>query len=328
MELARTEEQNELAAIVRGLLEKRSDSAAVRAAITSGPGYDTELWATLCEQIGAAALSIPEELGGAGFTVAESLVVLEELGRAMTPSPMLASLVAAEALVAAAESEAAQRLLPRIAEGAVAAVAFGPDNVVNGADAEIVLAFVDGTLVEVDPAVARRITPAVDLTLQLASIDLATASTTPISADPAVEQRARDVAVVATAALQVGTMQRALDDTVAYSKQRVQFGRVIGSFQALKHRMADMLVRLEMSRSALLAASWALSTGALDATERAAAAGAYVSESLWSVAGEMVQLHGGIAITWEHDAHLVLKRAHSLGTIFGQPHEHRARVSL
>jgi alkylation response protein AidB-like acyl-CoA dehydrogenase len=116
--------------------------------------------------------------------------------------------------------------------------------------------------------------------------------------------------------------------TVAYSKERVQFGRPIGSFQALKHRMADMLVRLETSRSALLAASWALSTGSQDASERAAVAGSHIGDALWSVAGEMVQLHGGIAITWEHDAHLVLKRAHSLGTLFGQPHEHRARVEL
>ena len=328
MELTRTEEQNELAAIVRGLLEKRSDSGAVRTAIESDAGYDADLWGTLCEQIGAAALSIPEDLGGAGFTVAESLVVLEELGRALAPSPMLASLLAAEALVAAGSTEASERLLPRIAEGAVATVAFGPDDVVNGADAEIVLAFVDGALVEVDPAVARTVTPAVDLTLPLASLDLASAGTTVVSEDPAVLRRVRDGAVVAAAALQVGTMQRALDDTVEYSKQRVQFGRTIGSFQALKHRMADMLVRLEMSRSALLAASWALSTGAEDATERAAVAGSYVSESLWSVAGEMVQLHGGIAITWEHDAHLVLKRAHSLGTLFGQPHEHRASIAL
>jgi alkylation response protein AidB-like acyl-CoA dehydrogenase len=328
MDLTRSEEQNELATIVRSLLDKRSDSGAVRAAIESEQGYDAQLWATLCEQIGASALSVPEAYGGAGFTIAESLVVLEELGRALAPSPMLGSLLAAEALVASGDSDAARRLLPRIAEGAVACVAFTPENVVNGADAEIVLAFIDGALVEVDPSVARTATPAVDLTLSLAALDLASASTTPISSDPAVRERVRDVAVVAAAALQVGTMQRALDDTVAYSKQRVQFGRVIGSFQALKHRMADMLVRLETSRSALLAASWALSTGSQDASERAAVAGSHIGDALWSVAGEMVQLHGGIAITWEHDAHLVLKRAHSLGTLFGQPHEHRARVEL
>src|SRR5690606_35256245 len=104
---------------------------------------------------------------------------------------------------------------------------------------------------------------------------------------------------------------------VAYTRERVQFGRPIGSYQALKHRMADMLVRLEMSRSAVLAASEALAEEAGDAGERAAVAAAYCSESLQHVAGEMVQLHGGIAITWEHDAHLVLKRAHLLGTLFG-----------
>jgi alkylation response protein AidB-like acyl-CoA dehydrogenase len=138
----------------------------------------------------------------------------------------------------------------------------------------------------------------------------------------------RDVALVLTAALQVGGMQRALDDTVAYSKQRVQFGRPIGSFQALKHRMADLLVRLELGRSAMLHAVDGLVDAAADAPERAAVAAAYCTEAFDDLAGEMIQLHGGIAITWEHDAHLVFKRAHALGSLWGRPHEHRARIGL
>ena len=116
--------------------------------------------------------------------------------------------------------------------------------------------------------------------------------------------------------------------TVAYSKERVQFGRQIGSFQALKHRMADMLVLAEMCRSASWAASYAVSTHADDADELAHVAKAYCSDAVAHLAGETVQLHGGIAITWEHDAHLVFKRAHALGQLFGSARDHRAAVAL
>src|SRR4051794_10113456 len=121
MELALSQEQQELAATVRSLLRKRADSAAVRAAMVSETGYDEDLWHTLCEQIGAAALAIPEQYDGAGFSLFESLIVLEELGRSLAPSPLLASLVTAEALLAGGTDEAKLRLLPRIAAGEVAA---------------------------------------------------------------------------------------------------------------------------------------------------------------------------------------------------------------
>jgi alkylation response protein AidB-like acyl-CoA dehydrogenase len=153
-------------------------------------------------------------------------------------------------------------------------------------------------------------------------------------AGPPVEPEAdvRAISVALVSALQVGTMQRALDMTVAYSKDRVQFGRPIGSFQALKHRMADMLVRLEASRSASWGAVAAAAAHLADPTAEteadlvrlAAVAGAYCSEALDHIAAETVQLHGGIAITWEHDAQLVLKRAHALGQLNGPAHRHRA----
>jgi alkylation response protein AidB-like acyl-CoA dehydrogenase len=319
--MQRTEEQTELAAIMRTLLDKRSGSAAVRAAAGSAAGHDPDLWRTLCEEIGAAALNVPEAYDGAGASLAESLVVLEELGRSLAPSPLLATVIAVEALLACDDEDARARLLPRIAAGELATVAFASANVLHGAQADIVLAVVDDELVEVDPSVGRTATPALDITLQLAELDLTSASTTRIGGSQAVA-RARDAALVGTAALQVGGMQRALDDTVAYTRQRVQFGRAIGSFQALKHRMADMLVRVEMSRSAVLA------TATHQTSEAALTAASYCTESFAHVAAEMVQLHGGIAITWEHDAHLVLKRAHALGALWGRPHEHRALLAL
>jgi alkylation response protein AidB-like acyl-CoA dehydrogenase len=153
-------------------------------------------------------------------------------------------------------------------------------------------------------------------------------------AEDAIEPPAdvRAVAVALTSALQVGAMQRALDMTVAYTKERVQFGRPIGSFQALKHRMADMLVLLEASRSAswgatAAAAAYLAEPGdarAATLARLAAVAGAYCSDALDHVAAETVQLHGGIAITWEHDAQLVFKRAHALSQLNGQAHRHRA----
>jgi alkylation response protein AidB-like acyl-CoA dehydrogenase len=134
------------------------------------------------------------------------------------------------------------------------------------------------------------------------------------------------VASAAVAATQVGVAQRGLDMTVGYTKEREQFGRPIGSFQALKHRMAEMLVQVETARSASLAASVAVAERSADLARRTSVAKAWCSDALRHVAAETIQLHGGIAITWEHDAHLVLKRAHALGELFGPAHRHRAVV--
>jgi alkylation response protein AidB-like acyl-CoA dehydrogenase len=167
-----------------------------------------------------------------------------------------------------------------------------------------------------------------DQTIRLAHLDLASATTTPIGDAAAAVARAELVGAVGVTALQAGLAARALEMTVSYSKERVQFGRPIGSFQALKHRMADMLVLLEMSRSAAWAASYAVSRSTDNATELTHVAKSYCGDALARIAGETVQLHGGIAITWEHDAHLVFKRAHALGQLFGSPRQHRAQLRL
>lgn len=331
MEFALSEEQAQLAATVRSLLDKHADSRAVRAAAESEAGYDDALWRLLCEQIGVAALGIPEEYGGAGFSLLESLLVLEELGRSLAPSPLLATLVTAEVLLAGADEEAKQRLLPRIAAGEIAA--FVDDTSGPALDADrasvLVLATADG-LFEVDPESARRTwAPTMDQTIRLGSVAADTGAATRIASDAtAAAQRARLVGAVGVAALQTGCAARALDMTVAYTRERVQFGRPIGSFQALKHRMADMLVEVETSRSASWAASYAVATGAANAPELAHVAKAWCGDALAHVAAETVQLHGGIAITWEHDAQLVFKRAHALGQLFGSAREHRAALEL
>jgi alkylation response protein AidB-like acyl-CoA dehydrogenase len=351
-DLVPTREHTELASSVRNLLDKRSDSQAVRHAIEQSSGFDTGLWATLCEQIGVAALPIPEVHGGAGFTLAETYVVLEELGRALTPSPLLASVVTGAALIAAEDYES----LGRVAEGTVATVAWsgvtGPADapvgvtwkdgvlsgsvspVLHGDTAEILLVVAehnDGVgLFSVDPSASglnRTRVAGLDPTLGFADLEFDGVEAEPIALDAAsVLSSTHRVGTLATTALAVGCAQRGLDMTVAYSKEREQFGRPIGSFQALKHRMADMLVQVQMSRAGAWAAVQAHVNGAPNADRLTAAAASYCAESAMAVAAETIQLHGGIAITWEHDAHLVFKRAQALNQHFGLPHQQRATL--
>jgi alkylation response protein AidB-like acyl-CoA dehydrogenase len=327
MEFAFSAEQQELAATVRSLLAKRADSTAVRAAMVSEQGYDESLWQTLCEQIGVAALAIPEDYDGAGFSLLEALIALEEVGRSLAPSPLLASLVTSEALLAGAVDEAKKRLLPRLAAGEVAAFVIPGEPSLFADQASVLVAVVDGALVELDPASSDPVwLPSMDQTIRLGSLDAN--GGTPIGDGAAASERAQLVGAVGVAALSAGLAARALEMTVDYSKERVQFGRPIGSFQALKHRMADMLVLVEMSRSASWAASYAVSTNAPNAARLTHVAKSYCSDALNKIAAETVQLHGGIAITWEHDAQLVFKRAHALSQLFGAPHVHRSLIDL
>ncbi|RAS70206.1 alkylation response protein AidB-like acyl-CoA dehydrogenase [Lentzea atacamensis] len=336
-----TPEQLALRDTVRSLLDKHSD---IRAAIEAPHGYDKDLWARLCE---IGVLPIPEHHGGSGAGLAETLVALEELGRTLTPAPLLSSTLAAQALLVSGNDEACGRLLPRIAGGTVAALALpwatgdhvttapldhpevttavsdGPlhatvHHVLDGDHAEILLVTDGISLYEVDPGqpgVTREHTPAVDLTRRLATIRLTDATATRLGLW---SSQVRDTALAALCAEQVGAAARALELTVEYTKTRVQFGRPIGSFQALKHRMADMHVLVETARSAARAATDEVS---------AAVAKVYCAEAFCKVAAEMIQLHGGIAITWEHDAHLYFKRAHGSAQLFGSPQDHIDRLS-
>jgi alkylation response protein AidB-like acyl-CoA dehydrogenase len=184
-------------------------------------------------------------------------------------------------------------------------------------------------LFDVDPGqdrVARSAVTTMDSTRRLAIVDLDGAAGRRIG-DRAGLARARDLACIALSAEQVGAAQRALDLTVAYALVRVQFGRAIGGFQALQHRMADLHVLVESARSVSYAAASAASEGAPDLGLHAAAAKVYCSEALVRVAAEMIQLHGAIGITWEHDAHRYFKRAHGAAQLFGHPAEHTARIA-
>lgn len=300
---ARTEEQQELAATVARVLDERCDSASVRAAPDTPEGYDVALWEVLCGQVGVAALAVPEEHDGVGASLVETAVVLEELGRHLAWTPLLAGTLTTARLLLHGSDDARRDLLPRLAAGEVHPCAWGP--------------------VVLEPP--ERV-GAMDPSLRLA----------PGGDEPeAPADDVRDIGLAMLAALQVGTMQRALDMTVAHTRERVQFGRPIGSFQALQHRMADMLVQVESSRSAAWGAA-AAAAAYVDApgegtaarlARTAAVAASHCSDALAHVAGEMVQLHGGVAITWEHDAQLVFKRAHALNALAGPAHLHRVRLT-
>jgi alkylation response protein AidB-like acyl-CoA dehydrogenase len=308
-----TSEQDALRDTVRQLLTRESDT---RAAMTSSPGHDEKLWARLAS-LGLTALAAPSTCDA---TFVETRIVLSELGRFLTPGPFLGSVVAA----AAVESAGATELLADIAEGAIVSLAWGP-YALNAQVADVfLLPGADGLY-----ALSRsevEITPAggMDPTRRLATVS--PVGTGRFLGVPDLDL-VRDVACAALCAESAGAAARCLELTVDYAKQRTQFGRPIGSFQALKHRMADMHVLVETAESASLAAATAVATGE-DRTHATTTATVWCTEAFTQVAAEMIQLHGGIAITWEHDAHLYFKRAHGNTHLFGSPREHTSRLGV
>jgi alkylation response protein AidB-like acyl-CoA dehydrogenase len=307
-----TEERELLRETVAALVDKHASPAAVREATASDRGYDVSLWKLLCEQVGAPALVVPEELGGAGGELADAAVVLEELGKALVPTPLLGTTLAELALLAADEPDA--DALEGLAEGTkIGAVVFDPGYVVNGDVADVVIAATGTTLTRWTNFTTHRI-DTMDLTRRLARVE--PTATVDIGADPGLA----DIAAILLAAEQIGAAAKCLDLTVEYSKARVQFGRPIGSFQALKHRMADLYVAVQSARAVVNDAV------AEPSTTSAALARVVASEAFSKVAAEAVQMHGGIAITWEHDIQLYFKRAHGSAQLLGPPREHLRRL--
>ena len=298
-----SDERELLRETVAALVAKHASPAAVRKAMESDRGYDESLWRLLCEQVGAAALVVPEEFGGAGGTLGDAAVVVEELGKGLVPSPLLGTTLAELALLAADEPDA--DALGSLAEGAaIGAVVFDRDYVVNGDVADIVIAADDGKLDRWTKFSAEAL-PSMDPTRRLARLtpeDMA-----PVGRDPDVA----DSAAILLAAEQIGAATRCLELTVDYTKERQQFGRPIGSFQALKHRMADLYVAVQSARAVV--------NEAADAPSATSAALARIAatEAFSTVAAEGIQLHGGIAITWEHDMQLYFKRAHGSSHLLG-----------
>lgn len=364
-QLVMTEDQEALRTAVHDLLSDHAPWPSVLARTETDQPYDTGLWAWLAGDLGVTGLLIPEELGGAGGDTRDLAVVSEQLGAFVAPVPFLGSAVlATAALVAVRSRPLAAELLGQLANGERTAALAIPASTVPGAslsttvlafedtltgtvtpvldlaaaDLVIVLAWDEGEPVlyavspdESSPSGITPITP-LDLTRPLASLDLAaTPGRLIVGGPPALAAVATALVTGAAmlAAEQVGIAQWSLDTTVAHLKDRHQFGRPIGSFQSLKHRVAEVWRRTGLARAAALAAADALA-GETDPDEVAtvvAVAASYCSETAVFAAQEMVQLLGGIGMTWEHPAHLYLGRAKADELILGAPDQHRTRLA-
>ncbi|MDV3132745.1 acyl-CoA dehydrogenase family protein [Mycobacterium sp. 29Ha] len=307
-----SEERELLRGTVAALVEKHASPEAVRQAMESERGFDESLWKLLCEQVGAAALVVPEELGGAGGELADAAVVLEELGKGLVPTPLLGTTLAELALLTAEQPDA--DALEELAAGTkIGTVAFDTNFVISGDVADIVIT-ADGERLKRLSEFTAHPAKTMDPTRRLARVE--SQGDTEIGADPGLA----DTAAILLAAEQIGAAARCLDLTVAYTKDRVQFGRPIGSFQALKHRMADLYVAVQTARAVVNDAV------AEPSPTSAALARFSASEAFSKVVGEAVQMHGGIAITWEHDMQLYFKRAHGSAQLLGPPREHLRRL--
>lgn len=306
------DERQLLRRTVAALVDKHASPEAVRRAMESPRGYDESLWSLLCEQVGVAALVVPEEMGGAGGELADAAAVLEELGRSLVPTPLLGTTLAELGLLAGDEPDG--ETLEQLAAGAsIGAVVFDRDYVINGDVADVVLAVEDGRILRWSDVTVETV-HTLDPTRRLARVT--PGASTVIGSNPGMA----DLAAILLAAEQIGAAARCLELTVEYTQQRVQFGRPIGSFQALKHRMADMYVAVQSAR-AVIGDAIESPTPVTAARARLAA-----SEAFCAVAGDAIQLHGGIAITWEHDMQLYFKRAHTSAQLLGPPSEQLKRL--
>ncbi|MFD3502529.1 acyl-CoA dehydrogenase family protein [Streptomyces sp. NPDC058676] len=354
-------ELEDLRETVRSVCADAGGIAAVRSLDEHSPGIDADLWDTLGRQVGLAALGLPEAVGGIGG-LAEIAVVCEELGRTLAPVPLLSSTVLAGQVLAGCGT--ASEPLTKLAEGRVHALAVAaPDGVwrpdavpvgvtwrggvavldgtapfvLDGADAEALVVAaagpdgVDLFLVDPrEPGVTVRRVPTLDLSRGQAVLTFSGARARALTAGgegTEVVTRALDTALVALAAEQLGGAQAALDMTVAHVRDRTQFGRALGSFQAVKHTCADMLLQVESARSAVVRAVRAAGSSPEALAEAAAVAQSWCGEAFTFVAAECVQLHGGMGFTWEHDAHLYFRRAQSDAVLLGGTAHHRERLA-
>ncbi|WP_328869749.1 acyl-CoA/acyl-ACP dehydrogenase [Streptomyces sp. NBC_00287] len=347
-DLLYSEEEEALRAAVRDLLADHCDAPGVIARTESDTPHDLEAWKALADGMGLAGLLVPEEHGGQGATHREAAVVLEELGRAVAPVPYLTSaVVATEALLACdafdllADLASGRRIgalavALNVATGGAYKVVRHEDGALHGeltgiADAAVADVLLvpadDGGLYAVD-ADAVTVTPQVslDLTRPVATVTLNGASGRLLGdAEPAVRRALRAGAGL-LASEQLGLADWTLTETVRYLKERKQFNRPVGGFQALKHRLAQLWLEVVNLRAAARNAADALATGK-DTAVAVAVAQAYAAPVAVHAAEEALQLHGGIGMTWEHPVHLYLKRAKTDSIAYGTAGAHRAALA-
>lgn len=363
--MSTNDDRDDLRRTLRKFLERHSAESDVRRLMDDERGYDPAAWAVMAGQLGLQGLVVPEEYGGAGFGYEELCVVFEEFGAALFPSPFLATVgLAVNVLLESGDADVMGRYLPGIASGdLIATVALsegegGWDDssirlpaarrgngwtltgvkrfVVDAHVSDIILVAartVDGvSLLAVESDALGRsvdVEPTMDQTRKLSRVTFDETPATLVGVSGQAWhglRRALRFAAVALAAEQVGGAQHVLAMSVEYAKMRHQFGRAIGSFQAVKHRLADMLVDVESAKSAAYDAARAVAERDEDLELSASVAKAFCSDVYFRAAAAAIQLHGGIGFTWEHPAHLYFKRATSSRFLLGTQHYHRDLV--
>ncbi len=326
MEFDFNDEQREIKSIAHEFISARLGPEKVRELAEGDKTYDDSIWAEMCE-LGWPGIAISEEHGGQGLGVVELVILQEELGYACAPSPMVSNAYAGGAIEAAGSDEQRSRWLPGIASGegrGASEMQCDPDPIVGAAEGAAILVMADGEGAKlVDPASA-----------EIEKLDLidSTRGYYSVRADggdpmPGDIDHAARVARVALAAELVGIGQRALDMAVEYAKEREQFGRPIGAYQAVSHRLADMLWAVEEARSLTYYAAWAADAEPASLELASSMAKARASDAACSATHDAIQVFGGIGFTWEHDIHFLLKRARAGAQLMGPAGQHRERVA-
>jgi alkylation response protein AidB-like acyl-CoA dehydrogenase len=345
MDFELSEDQLALQEAARSLLDDRSDHDHVRAHLDSGEPIDRVLWRHMADQ-GWPGIALPEEQGGIGLGWVEAAVLLEEVGRHTSPVPLLPSLLAVTLLARAEHPE--KQLLAELASGerigcvgwskhagAIEAEGAGDRWKLSGrigpvegaavADVAVVCAGHSVFAVDLTKGPRPVAEPAMDGTRALSWLVFESAPAVHLGG-PQLQEALVDFGAVGTSAEMLGGAGRVLEMAAQYAKDRVQFGQPIGSFQAVKHRCADMVVDVEGMRSATWYGAWAVSAGAPDATIAASTAKVWCSDASKRVMSSGLQVHGGIGFTWEHDLHLFMKRAQFEQSSFGDAAFHRQRL--
>ena len=343
MEFAFTEEQAMIGETVRAFFAENATSERTRKAMAAD-GIDPALWQAFCAELGLAGIGIAEDLGGAGLGMIELAIVAEAAGSQVAALPLLGQAMAAQALAAGGSANQQAEWLARLVSGETIAACAGTsaldseggslsgrfEFVPHGAAADLfVLGDADGAwLVCKDaPGVTVSAHTTMDQTRPFATVTLNKASGEKLDDGAAALEAARRVGWIIVAAEALGVAQASLDRTVSYAKERVQFGRPIGSFQAYKHRLADMMIEIEQARSAVYWAACAVDEASDEGPIALHAAKSFAADTAFMCSGNMIQLHGGIGFTWEHDAHLYFKRARSLQSMLGHGDWHREQVA-
>jgi alkylation response protein AidB-like acyl-CoA dehydrogenase len=357
-----SEEQEELRKMVKRFLDEKSPETEVRRLMATPEGYDPAVWEQMAKELALQGLGIPEEFGGQGYGPVELYVVFEEMGAALFCSPYFSTVaLAANAVLFVGNESDKATYLPGIASGeTIATVALTDDSgqwdfsststtaaatgegftlngvrsyVTDGGVASVIfvpamtakglsLFAVRGDAV----GVTRTDLATMDQTRKQSRIEFHDAPATLVGVEGAALEGLETTVQVAASALaaeQVGGAQRVLNNAVEYAKHRVQFGRPIGSFQAIKHKCADMLLDVESAKSAAYYAAWAAQERNDELPIAASLAKSFCSEAYFHCAAENIQIHGGIGFTWEHHAHLYFKRAKSSELFLGDPSYHR-----